>query len=328
MDGCYNCHWQGKRNVKGTVRHYCGQISARDSSKGKVALELYEGRDFCDWAGELLPGVHWVEFMRRVGELSWSGNIEPCPMFVPKTHKFACASCLYRRCKGKKPHCSEVDKKKSLDEIKRDYELFWEALNRICAGKKDRTEELGKAKERIGNLIWHADAPCPYHETRSDRSHFSATKKKGKDGMLELKIKPIRKDNYAWYPPIYATDGAAGIDLCAQGGGVIDCGRWRLIDTGISVEIPPGFEGQVRPRSGLAKEHGVTVLNAPGTIDSDYRGEIKVILINHGTMPFKILGGDRIAQLVIAPVQKCAIVLADELSQTARRDGGFGSTGR
>jgi dUTP pyrophosphatase len=105
-------------------------------------------------------------------------------------------------------------------------------------------------------------------------------------------------------------------------------GQYALVPTGLAIALPPGYEAQVRPRSGLAAKHGVTVLNAPGTIDADYRGEIKVILINHGQAAFVIKRGERIAQMVIAPVVQAALVPVAELSATDRGAGGFGSTGR
>jgi dUTP pyrophosphatase len=130
--------------------------------------------------------------------------------------------------------------------------------------------------------------------------------------------------------PARASAHAAGLDLRAAVDDemLLHPGEWRLIPTGIAVAIPPGYEGQVRPRSGLALKHGVTILNAPGTIDADYRGEIGVILIHHGTVPFPIRRGDRIAQLVIAAVAECALTLVTELPATDRGDGGFGSSGK
>lgn len=129
--------------------------------------------------------------------------------------------------------------------------------------------------------------------------------------------------------PQYATEGASGLDLHARIDHEIFLhpGVRFTCHTGIGMEIPIGFEGQVRPRSGLAKREGVTVLNAPGTVDADYRGEICVILINHGDRAVSIKPGDRIAQLVIAPVMRAKLVRNDDLSDTARGDGGFGSTG-
>lgn len=126
----------------------------------------------------------------------------------------------------------------------------------------------------------------------------------------------------------YATAGAAGLDIPAAAALRLEPGAWAAVPTQLSLEIPPGFEGQVRPRSGLAAKHGVTVLNAPGTIDADYRGELKVLLINHGPAPFQIQPGDRVAQLILAPVAQLPIEPVDTLSDTARGAGGFGHTGR
>ena len=132
--------------------------------------------------------------------------------------------------------------------------------------------------------------------------------------------------------PVYATPGSAGLDLRAAvtEDVSIPSGGWALIPTGIALALPPEMEGQVRPRSGLALRHGITVLNAPGTIDSDYRGEVAVPLINHGSAPFIVQRGDRIAQLIIAPVLSVTLFEADALPEPpdARRVGGFGSTGR
>ena len=127
--------------------------------------------------------------------------------------------------------------------------------------------------------------------------------------------------------PAYATDGAAGMDvLAAEDVTLAPNERWPVA-TGIAVAIPHGYEIQVRPRSGLALKHGIGVPNTPGTIDSDYRGELKVILINHGQTPFEVRRGDRIAQLVLAPVVRASWLKVDELDETARGVGGFGSTG-
>ena len=129
--------------------------------------------------------------------------------------------------------------------------------------------------------------------------------------------------------PIYATDGAAGADVFAhiQAPLVIDCGCSALIPTGIKMQIPEGYEIQVRPRSGLALKNQVTVLNTPGTIDSDYRGEVGIILINHGKGPFTVMPRMRIAQLILAKVIQAKFVILDELSSTVRGVGGFGHTG-
>ena len=128
--------------------------------------------------------------------------------------------------------------------------------------------------------------------------------------------------------PAYATEGAAGMDVVAAETMTLAPGARYAVATGFAMAIPDGFEVQVRPRSGLALKHGITCLNTPGTIDSDYRGEVKVILINLGQEPFEINRGDRIAQLVPALVQRAAFTLLDILPETARNAGGFGSTGR
>ena len=129
--------------------------------------------------------------------------------------------------------------------------------------------------------------------------------------------------------PEPATPGSAGLDLraCVPGPVVLQPGRRVLIPTGFCVALPPGYEGQVRPRSGLALRHGLTMLNSPGTIDSDYRGEIAVVASNLGQEPVTISRGDRIAQLVIAPVTRARLVLTDDLPATGRGGGGFGHTG-
>ncbi|MDE2411649.1 MAG: dUTP diphosphatase [Sphingomonadales bacterium] len=127
--------------------------------------------------------------------------------------------------------------------------------------------------------------------------------------------------------PAYATAGAAGMDVLAAEDFMLPSGGRHAVATGLAVAIPPGFEIQVRPRSGLALKHGITVPNTPGTIDSDYRGELKVILINHGEESFEIRRGDRIAQLVLAPVTRASWLTVEELDETARGEGGFGSTG-
>ncbi len=129
--------------------------------------------------------------------------------------------------------------------------------------------------------------------------------------------------------PEYKTDGAAGADLCAFLDSPVTLlpGKSAMIPTGLFFEIPEGYEIQVRPRSGLAAKNGITVLNTPGTIDSDYRGEVKVILINLGDKDFVINNGDRIAQLIICPVIQAAFTVTDSLSETSRGAGGFGSTG-
>lgn len=129
--------------------------------------------------------------------------------------------------------------------------------------------------------------------------------------------------------PSYETSGSAGMDLRAavMQSMTIASGEYALVPCGFAFALPEGFEAQVRPRSGLAAKHGVAVLNSPGTIDADYRGEIKVILINHGKEPFKIERGMRIAQMVIAPVTQAEFQIVASLDETDRGEGGFGSTG-
>ncbi|WP_112662098.1 dUTP diphosphatase [Microvirga flavescens] len=131
--------------------------------------------------------------------------------------------------------------------------------------------------------------------------------------------------------PRYETDGAAGLDLIAANPAdapvVLKPSERALIPTGLVIQLEPGFEAQVRPRSGLAFKHGVTVLNAPGTIDADYRGEVQVLLVNFGQEPFAIPRGTRIAQMIVAPVSRAALVEVETLDETARGHGGFGSTG-
>lgn len=128
--------------------------------------------------------------------------------------------------------------------------------------------------------------------------------------------------------PAHATDGASGLDLMATRDQRVEPGQWAKVATGWAIGLPAGYEAQVRPRSGIAIRHGVTVLNTPGTVDNDYTGEIQVILINHSDAGFNVRAGDRIAQLVVAPVMRVTSVEVDEIGETARGAGGFGSTGR
>lgn len=131
--------------------------------------------------------------------------------------------------------------------------------------------------------------------------------------------------------PAYATEAAAGLDLCAAVPADAPCtlppGGRALISTGIRMALPPGYEAQIRPRSGLAANYGIGLVNAPGTIDADYRGVVQVVLINWGTAPFTVRRGDRIAQMVIAPVTRALLVERESLPPTVRGEGGFGSTG-
>jgi dUTP pyrophosphatase len=139
-----------------------------------------------------------------------------------------------------------------------------------------------------------------------------------------LRIKKLHPDAHV---PHYAHPGDAGLDLFAIEAVRLEPGASRLVRTGIAIELPPGTEAQVRPRSGLALKHAVTVLNAPGTIDAGYRGEVGVILINHGRTVFEAEAGAKIAQMVVQPVLSVAVEECGELSETARGAGGFGSTG-
>lgn len=145
-----------------------------------------------------------------------------------------------------------------------------------------------------------------------------------------INIKVVKKENAIL--PLYKTSGSAGADLCAylennEESVIIPLGERKIIPTGLFFEIPEGYEVQIRPRSGLAAKNGVTVLNTPGTIDSDYRGEIKVILHNSSNENMVIKNGDRIAQMVVAPVSQASFTEVKELSNTERGEGGFGSTG-
>jgi dUTP pyrophosphatase len=142
-----------------------------------------------------------------------------------------------------------------------------------------------------------------------------------------VQVQKVRPDAIV---PRYMTEHAAGLDLCAaiDAPRAIEPGDATAIGTGLALAIPPGFEGQVRPRSGLARDHRVTLVNSPGTIDADYRGEVMVLLINHGRERVTIEPGHRIAQLVIAPVVQAELVEAAELPSSARGAAGFGSTGR
>ncbi len=145
--------------------------------------------------------------------------------------------------------------------------------------------------------------------------------------MTNINIKVVAKEGAKL--PLYKTSGAAGADICAllEKPLVIESGKSAMVPTGLFFEIPEGYEVQIRPRSGLAAKNGVTVLNTPGTIDSDYRGEINVILINLGDKPFTVNNGDRIAQMLVAPVIQAEFSVVTSLDETERGAGGFGSTG-
>ena len=145
--------------------------------------------------------------------------------------------------------------------------------------------------------------------------------------MLKLKVKRLSESAVL---PRYMTGGAAGMDLTAAPDEpmVLQPGQRALVPTGVSVALPPGHEGQIRPRSGLAVKHGLTLLNAPGTIDEDYRGEVKVLLANLGQEPFTVEAGMRVAQMVVAPVCRVEVQEVEVLDETDRGAGGFGHTGR
>lgn len=145
---------------------------------------------------------------------------------------------------------------------------------------------------------------------------------------MEIRIKRMGQRGEPLPLPAYATEGSAGMDLRADEPVTLQPGERRLVPTGIAVQLPAGHEAQVRPRSGLALKHGVTTLNAPGTIDADYAGEIGVILVNHGQDPVSFARGERIAQLVIARYERATLREVDALDATARGAGGFGHTGR
>jgi dUTP pyrophosphatase len=131
------------------------------------------------------------------------------------------------------------------------------------------------------------------------------------------------------FVPEYKTDGSAGMDLCSSSENkiIIRCGETELVSTNLVLQIPSGYEAQIRPRSGLALKHGITVLNSPGTIDSDYRGEVKVLLINLGKEDFFVNFGNRIAQMIIAKYEKAIFVESELITETDRGEGGYGSTG-
>lgn len=148
--------------------------------------------------------------------------------------------------------------------------------------------------------------------------------------MATVKVRVL--DHYEGLElPRYQTTGSAGMDLPAaipvDVPLTLEPGEWRLVETGLAIALPEGFEAQIRPRSGLAARHGISLTNTPGTVDADYRGEIKVNVINHGPEPFTIRRGDRIAQMIVAPFVQASWAPVDDLERTERGEGGFGSTG-
>jgi len=142
--------------------------------------------------------------------------------------------------------------------------------------------------------------------------------------MLKLKVKRIRKDVTL---PEYKTEGASGFDLSSSINFLLKAGEFAVIPTGLIIEVPPGYEAQVRSRSGLAANNGIGVLNSPGTIDSDYRGEIKIVLFNFSDRDFNIRKGDRIAQMVVSKIERVKIIQVEDISGSERGTQGFGSTG-
>jgi dUTP pyrophosphatase len=145
--------------------------------------------------------------------------------------------------------------------------------------------------------------------------------------MTDVRVK-VKKANKDLPTPAYKTAGSAGADVCAAVDTDIPAGSRVMVSTGLFIEVPPGYECQIRPRSGLALSHGITVLNSPGTLDSDYRGEINILLYNSGYTLYRVSKGERIAQLIIAPVVQAQFDVVDTLSDTDRGAGGWGSTGK
>ena len=199
-----------------------------------------------------------------------------------------------------------------------------EDLDKKIVEYKQQIEEY-KTKINFDELVKkYEQEPFDFDKWLKDKGNF----------LVKPKVK-VNVVNKSTNPnPEFATDGASGFDLRADLGEdetiTLGVGEYTMVPTGLYFEIPEGFELQVRPRSGLAAKHGVTVLNSPGTVDSDYRGEVKVILINHGTQPFVIENGERIAQGVIGGVMGKKMITfesVEELSDTERGEGGFGSTG-
>ena len=184
---------------------------------------------------------------------------------------------------------------------------------------------LSDLQLNMGNESSKGSENCRDQETQYDVASLKSLITSAK---IEVSFKKSSPDVKT---PEYKTEGSSGMDLCAyiEDGSVITItpGQRTLVKTGISMVIPSGFEGQVRPRSGLALKNGITVLNTPGTIDSDYRGEIGIILVNHSQESFNINNGDRIAQIIFSPVIKANLSIAENLDETIRGEGGFGSTG-
>jgi len=187
---------------------------------------------------------------------------------------------------------------------------------------------VDKIREKLFQAIDSND-PYTMDEFNDEYANVSHTAYVENIDMFKFPIKFVNKSNNE--DPSYATDGAAGFDLRSNEEFTLKPGNYNVIKTGLYFELPPNLEMQIRPRSGLAAKYGITVLNSPGTIDSDYRGEIGIILINHGTTNFKIQIGDRIAQAVIATCTANSMIKFNKVSEltndTDRGEGGFGSTG-
>lgn len=179
-------------------------------------------------------------------------------------------------------------------------------------------------------LAPHADADDP--EYRNDYKTSDPNWYEGLNPNLRIREGEVTIDfvqvEKGIRRPEYQTAGSAGMDICSSQSVTIPPGQWTMVSTGLMLAIPEGFVGMVCPRSGLAFKHGITVLNGPGIVDSDFRGELKVILINHSESAFQVQSGDRIAQLVISPLMRARLNPVSSLSETARGDGGFGSTGK
>ena len=185
-------------------------------------------------------------------------------------------------------------------------------------------EERGHV-ERIGRQIYCRPVREKWFAFDDETQRLVPFEIKGRRIVIKFKRLP---NGEGLATPARATEGSAGIDLQSASGAVLGPGQWQAFGTGYAVEIPHGMEGQIRPRSGLAVRHGLTVLNSPGTIDNDFTGEVRVILINHSPIDSVVISrGDRIAQLVVAPITTMPIECVTELTETVRGDGGLGSTG-
>jgi len=209
------------------------------------------------------------------------------------------------------------------DEMDEAEEVIRETIDANADEDAVLEEELNlandEANEKFDELLGNGELP--------DFSELFGSLFGGNNSPLADPILTIEKIDKSVELPKYAHPGDAGMDVCSNEDTFIPPHTWKLVKTGIKVAVPEGFEMQVRPRSGLALKHGISVLNTPGTIDSGYRGEVGVVLVNHNDKDFKIKKGDRIAQLVVAPVISVRIVEGEVDKVTERGEGGFGSTG-